>query len=43
MEIPNVDSSIGEFITKADNAMYAAKNSGRNRICQDTGPPLDAY
>jgi diguanylate cyclase (GGDEF)-like protein len=31
--MPMPDSSIDEFISKADRALYHAKNTGRNKVC----------
>jgi diguanylate cyclase (GGDEF)-like protein len=32
--IPDANNSIATLIARADNAMYAAKNAGRNRVSQ---------
>jgi diguanylate cyclase (GGDEF)-like protein len=31
--VPTADSSIGDFFSGSDRALYNAKNSGRNRVC----------
>jgi diguanylate cyclase len=31
--IPLTVSSVHDFVTKADNALYTAKNEGRNKVC----------
>ncbi|MDR2696141.1 MAG: diguanylate cyclase [Deltaproteobacteria bacterium] len=35
--IPTHDASIDDFLSGADKALYAAKNTGRNRICLYAG------
>jgi diguanylate cyclase (GGDEF)-like protein len=32
-EIPDMDATVNDFITKADNALYAAKRDGKDRVC----------
>jgi diguanylate cyclase (GGDEF)-like protein len=32
-EIPTVDSTVNNFIVKADNALYADKREGKDRVC----------
>ena len=32
MIYPKQDSSVGEFVSNADSALYAAKRSGRNKV-----------
>jgi len=34
--VPTMDKSIDDFFSKADKALYEAKNTGRNRVCSFT-------
>ena len=36
-QIPMPDISVEEFIRSADDALYTAKNQGRNKVCQCSG------